>query len=85
MRRRQAETLLGQSVIQTLLLSIKLEKKLFLFNKFDPIITNDYQISDGNYSLKWIDDLKQLQSCNTYFLANELFDAYPIHKFQVKG
>ena len=54
-------------------------------NKIDPIITNEYRIPDGNYSIKWIDDLKQLQSSNTYFIANELFDAYPIHKFQVKG
>jgi len=46
---------------------------------------NDYRIPDGNYSLIWIDDLKQLHSRNTYFIANELFDAYPIHKFQVKG
>jgi SAM-dependent MidA family methyltransferase len=56
-----------------------------LFYKFDPIITNDYRIPDGNYSLIWIDDLKQLHSHNTYFIANELFDAYPIHKFQVKN
>lgn len=55
----------------------------FLFYKFDPIITNDYRIPDGNYSLRWIDDIKQLHSHNTYFIANELFDAYPIHKFQV--
>ena len=44
---------------------------------------NDYRIPDGDYSLKWIDDLKQLKSENTYFVTNELFDAYPIHKFQV--
>ncbi|CAF1665886.1 unnamed protein product [Rotaria magnacalcarata] len=62
MRKRQAETLLGQSV--------------------DPVINTDYRIPNSNYSLKWIDDLKQLNSRNTYFIANELFDAYPIHKFQ---
>jgi len=45
---------------------------------------DDYRIPDGNYSLIWIDDLKQLHSHNTYFITNELFDAYPIHKFQVK-
>jgi len=44
---------------------------------------NDYRISDGDYSLKWIDDLKQLKPENTYFVTNELFDAYPIHKFKV--
>lgn len=43
----------------------------------------DYRVSDGNYILRWIDDLKQLKSENTYFITNELFDAYPIHKFQV--
>ncbi|CAF3553134.1 unnamed protein product [Rotaria sordida] len=49
---------------------------------FDPFITHDYRIPNSNYSLVWIDDLKQLKSYNTYFIANELFDAYPIHKFQ---
>ena len=58
-------------------------EKIFLFDKFDPILNNDYRIPDGNYSLIWIDDLKQLHSRNTYFVTNELFDAYPIHKFQV--
>jgi hypothetical protein len=82
MRQRQAETLLGRSVIQTSFL--KNQFTIFFFDKFDPIVTNDYRIPDGNYSLKWIDDLKQLHSQNTYFITNELFDAYPIHKFQVK-
>jgi SAM-dependent MidA family methyltransferase len=59
--------------------------KIFFIYKFDPIIQHEYRIPDGNYSLIWIDDLKQLQSSNTYFITNELFDAYPIHKFQVKG
>lgn len=53
------------------------------FSQIEPVIMNDYRISDGDYSLKWIDDLKQLKSENTYFVTNELFDAYPIHKFQV--
>lgn len=49
---------------------------------FDPVVTNEYRIPDGNYVLKWIDDFKQLSSQQTYFITNELFDAYPIHKFQ---
>lgn len=32
----------------------------------------------------WIDNLKQLKASPTYFVSNELFDAYPIHKFQVR-
>ena len=44
---------------------------------------DNYRIPNINYSLTWIDDLKQLNSHNTYFIANELFDAYPVHKFQV--
>jgi SAM-dependent MidA family methyltransferase len=82
MRRRQAETLLGRSVFLNIFIEMQFE--FFLFYKFDPIITNDYRIPDGNYSLIWIDDFKQLHSHNTYFIANELFDAYPIHKFQVE-
>jgi hypothetical protein len=54
-----------------------------LLLQFDPMIAHDYRISDGNYSLKWIDNLKQLHANQTCFIANELFDAYPIHKFQV--
>ncbi|CAF1264061.1 unnamed protein product [Adineta steineri] len=58
------------------------QAELLLNRSFDPIITNEYRIPDINYSLVWIDDLKQLQSRTTYFITNELFDAYPIHKFQ---
>ena len=47
-------------------------------------MNTDYRMPNSNYSLKWIDDLKQLNTYSTYFIANELFDAYPIHKFQVK-
>ena len=56
---------------------------LNFFSQIEPVIMNDYRIFDGDYSLKWIDDLKQLKPENTYFVTNELFDAYPIHKFKV--
>ncbi|CAF0937151.1 unnamed protein product [Adineta ricciae] len=58
------------------------QAETLLHRSFDPVISNDYRIPDGNYSLMWIDDLKQLQARKTYFVTNELFDAYPIHKFQ---
>jgi hypothetical protein len=32
----------------------------------------------------WIDDFKQLLAKDTYFIADEFFNTYPIHKFQVK-
>ena len=47
------------------------------------MINNEYRIPNDNYPLIWIDDLKQLKPYPTYFVTNELFDAYPIHKFQV--
>ncbi|UJR35579.1 hypothetical protein I4U23_028332 [Adineta vaga] len=58
------------------------QAEILLNRSFDPIILNDYRIPDGNYSLIWIDNLNQLHSQKTYFITNELFDAYPIHKFQ---
>lgn len=56
----------------------------FLFRKFNPSITNVYRIKDGNYSIIWIDDFKQLLPNDTYFLISEFFTNYPIHKFQVE-
>ena len=85
MRQRQAQTLLGRSVIRwTFLRNAPLTSPPLCF-QFDPVIAEEYRITDGNYSLKWIDDLKQLLPKQTYFVANELFDAYPIHKFQVRA
>lgn len=57
---------------------------IFLSSQFDPVISNEYRTSNDNYSLIWIDNLKQLKPSLTYFVTNELFDAYPIHKFQVR-
>ena len=41
-------------------------------------------MKESDYSLIWIDDFKQLLPYDTYFLANEFFNAYPVHKFQVE-
>ncbi|CAF3696380.1 unnamed protein product [Adineta steineri] len=58
------------------------QAETLLGRSFNPLIANDYRVKDGNYSLIWFDDMKQLLSNNTYFIANEFFNVYPIHKFQ---
>ncbi|CAF3655765.1 unnamed protein product [Rotaria sordida] len=58
------------------------QAETLLGRSFNPLIANDYRIKDGNYSLIWFDDFKQLLSYDTYFIANEFFNVYPIHKFQ---
>ncbi|CAF4339220.1 unnamed protein product [Rotaria socialis] len=58
------------------------QAETLLGRSFNPLIANDYRIKDGNYSLIWIDEFKQLLHNDTYFIANEFFDTYPIHKFQ---
>ncbi|CAF1088245.1 unnamed protein product [Adineta ricciae] len=58
------------------------QAQTLLGRTFDPLIANDYRVKDGNYSLVWIDDFKQLLSNDTYFLAMDFFNVYPIHKFQ---
>ncbi|UJR10386.1 hypothetical protein I4U23_014591 [Adineta vaga] len=58
------------------------QAETLLGRSFNPLIANDYRVKDGDYSLIWIDDFKQLLPHDTYFLANEFFNVYPIHKFQ---
>ncbi len=84
MRRRQAETLLGRSVRNTSTVSYRNTSCFILFSQFNPSNGNDYRMKDGNYSVIWFDDFKQLLPYDTYFIANEFFNVYPIHKFQVK-
>lgn len=80
MRRRQAETLLGRSVKRT----FEFVSNRFSFPfQFDPSIANDYRIPDGNYSVIWIDQFKQLLDGPTFFLVHEYLNSFPIHKFHV--
>ncbi|CAF0890222.1 unnamed protein product [Rotaria sp. Silwood1] len=58
------------------------QAETLLGRSFNPLVANDYRIKDGNYSLIWIDDFKQLLPHDTYIIANQFFDVYPIHKFQ---
>jgi SAM-dependent MidA family methyltransferase len=58
------------------------QAEILLGRSFNPLIANDYRIKNGNYSVIWIDDFKQLLPFDTYFIANEFFNIYPIHKFQ---
>ena len=51
-----------------------------------PKTLEKFQYKDKNeISITWLDDIKQLPKSESvhYFLANEFFDALPIHKFQV--
>ena len=57
---------------------------LFVFGQFNPVIANDYRVKNGGYSVIWIDDFKQLLPYDTYFIATEFFNVYPVHKFQVE-
>jgi SAM-dependent MidA family methyltransferase len=46
--------------------------------------TNKYK-EENSINITWLDDISQLPKSESihYFLANEFFDAMPIHKFQV--
>ena len=82
MRRRQAETLLGRSVnsVET---SFSSSSNGFFFSQFDPLLANDYRLPESNFSLIWIDQLKQLLAGPTFFIVHEYLNTFPIHKFHV--
>lgn len=69
MRCRQAKNLLGQNECETI--------------NVEPHVLQEYRTVDGDYPIRWLDNLKDLDGMFTFFVTNELFDAYPIHKFQV--
>lgn len=83
MRRRQAETILGRSVVKKSFQNETTKIVNFSFVQFDPALFSDYRIKPGQFSLIWTDNFKQLLKMNTYFIGLEFFNSYPVHKFHV--